>query len=67
MCKHIFIAAHGSCFGGGNLSYHGNCKLCGIEMSMYGHIDDKENGEAFISTIDGKYKVHKKIKKGEII
>jgi len=64
--KHVFISSHGSC-SGGNLSYHGNCKNCGIELTMYGYIDKDNNGEAFVSSIDGTYKVHRIIKNGSVI
>lgn len=60
ICEHIFQAAHGSCFGSGSISYHGKCKKCGIEMSMYGQVNEQGHGEVTIRAVDG-YKRKKKI------
>jgi len=58
--EHIFQSAHGSCFGQGTISYHGKCKKCGVEMSMYGKVNEQGHGEVTIRAVDG-YKRKKKI------
>ena len=63
--EHEFVMAHGSCFSG-NVSYHGHCKLCNVEMDMCGSVDKDGNGEVVITTREGDFKRKKSIKDGVI-
>ena len=65
-CNHMFVAVNGGSWSG-SVSYHGSCRLCGIEMSAYGKVDDNNNGELFIRTVDGKHSIKKTIKEGNVL
>ena len=66
-CKeHEFISSYGNVYNDGVICYYGNCKHCGIEMTMTGKIDENKNGLVTIMTMDGKYRINKELKNGQI-
>ena len=60
-CEHVFIGSSGGRGGFGMISYHGNCRTCGVPMSVYGKVDSRGSGEVVFRTDEGSFRQVRKV------